>query len=55
MKQIITNLVNKFTNNSSKKGEYAENMLYNSLLPLLPTSEVLLTRDISNAGDIHIK
>ena len=48
-------LQNTFTNNSSKKGELAENILYNNLIKAFPSSDVINTSQISNSGDIMIK
>jgi hypothetical protein len=52
---ILTSLHNKFNANSSKKGEYAENILFNNLVKAFPDSDVILTRFESDAADIQIK
>lgn len=53
---VLTTLNNNFTgaNSSAKKGEVAENILYNNLIDLLPSYEVVNTSNIPNSGDIHI-
>jgi hypothetical protein len=48
-------LHNTFTNNSSKKGEYAENILVTNLIQSFPDSEVLNMSTIPHSGDIQIK
>lgn len=48
-------LHNTFTNNSSKKGEFAENILYSNLMKAFPSSDVCNTSHIANSGDIMIK
>jgi hypothetical protein len=52
---VINSLYNTFTNNSSKKGELAENILCNNLIKAFPSSDVTNTSQISNSGDIMIK
>jgi hypothetical protein len=53
--EILTSLHNKFNSNSSKKGEFAENILFSNLVKAFPDSDVLLTRFESDAADIQIK
>ena len=48
-------LHNTFTSNSSKKGEFAENILYNNLIKAFPSSDVSNTSQTPNCGDITIK
>jgi hypothetical protein len=48
-------LHNTFTNNSSKKGEYAENILVTNLIQSFPDSEVLNMSSVPHSGDIQIK
>jgi hypothetical protein len=48
-------LHNTFTNNSSKKGEYAENILVTNLIKSFPDSEVLNMSAVPHSGDIQIK
>jgi hypothetical protein len=48
-------LHNTFTNNSSKKGEFAENILFNNLIKAFPSSDVSNTSQTPNCGDITIK
>lgn len=48
-------LHNTFTNNSSKKGELAENILCNNLIKAFPSSEVINTSQTPNSGDIIVK
>jgi uncharacterized C2H2 Zn-finger protein len=55
MDSILTSLYNKFNSNSSKKGEYAENILFANLVKEFQDSEVILTRFESDAADIQIK
>jgi hypothetical protein len=52
---ILTSLHNKFNNNSSRKGEFAENILFSNLVQAFPDSDVILTRFESDAADIQIK
>lgn len=51
----LTGLLDTFKNNSSKKGEYAENILTNLLVTGFPDSEVLCTSAQPHSGDIQIK
>jgi hypothetical protein len=48
-------LHNTFTNNSSKKGEFAENILYNNLIKSFSSSDIINTSQMPNCGDIMIK
>lgn len=48
-------LHNTFTSNSSKKGEFAENILFNNLIKAFPSSDVTNTSQTPNCGDIMIK
>jgi len=48
-------LHNTFTSNSSKKGEFAENILFNNLIKAFPSSDVTNTSQTPNCGDIVIK
>ena len=48
-------LHNTFTSNSSKKGEFAENILCNNLIKAFPSSDVSNTSQTPNCGDIMIK
>ena len=48
-------LHNTFTSNSSKKGEFAENILFNNLIKAFPSSDVSNTSQTPNCGDITIK
>ena len=48
-------LHNTFTSNSSKKGEFAENILFNNLIKAFPSSDVSNTSQTPNCGDIMIK
>lgn len=48
-------LHNTFTNNSSKKGEIAENILFNNLIKAFPSSDIINTSQTPNCGDIMIK
>lgn len=48
-------LHNTFTSNSSKKGEFAENILFNNLIKAFPSSDVTNTSQTPNCGDITIK
>lgn len=48
-------LHNTFTNNSSKKGEIAENILYSNMIKAFPSSEITNTSQKANSGDIMIK
>jgi hypothetical protein len=48
-------LHNTFTNNSSKKGEFAENILFNNLIKAFPSSDITNTSQTPNCGDIIIK
>jgi len=48
-------LHNTFTNNSSKKGEFAENILYNNLIKSFSSSDIINTSQTPNCGDIMIK
>lgn len=50
----LTALHNNFTNNSSNKGKMAENVLFTGLVKAFPDSEVILTSQIEDAGDIQI-
>ena len=52
---LLNSLHNTFTNNSSKKGELAENILYNNLIKAFPSSDVSNTSQTPNSGDIMIK
>lgn len=52
---ILNSLHNTFTNNSSKKGEMAENILHNNLIKAFPSSDITNTSQIPNSGDIMIK
>ena len=51
----LSELHNNFTANSNKKGEYAENILYNKLCAEFTSSEVIETRNIPHSGDFMIK
>ena len=51
----LTLLHNTFTNSSSKRGEYTENILYSKLVKLFNSSDVINTSKIPNSGDIMIK
>ena len=51
----MTLLHNTFTNSSSKRGEYTENILYSKLVKLFNSSDVINTSKIPNSGDIMIK
>lgn len=55
IEDTLTQLHNNFTNNSSKKGEYAENILYNNLCAEFSSSEVIETRNMAHSGDFMIK
>lgn len=48
-------LHNTFTSNSSKKGEFAENILFNNLIKAFPSSDITNTSQTPNCGDIMIK
>jgi hypothetical protein len=48
-------LHNTFTSNSSKKGEFAENILFNNLIKAFPSSDITNTSQTPNCGDITIK
>lgn len=48
-------LHNTFTSNSSKKGEFAETILYNNLIKAFPSSDIINTSQTPNSGDIMIK
>lgn len=48
-------LHNTFTSNSSKKGEFTENILFNNLVRAFPSSDVTNTTQTPNCGDILIK
>jgi hypothetical protein len=52
---LLNSLHNTFTNNSSKKGELAENILFNNLVKAFPSSDILNTSQTPNSGDIIIK
>ena len=52
---LLNSLHNTFTNNSSKKGELAENILYNNLIKAFPSSDISNTSQTANSGDIMIK
>ena len=52
---LLNSLHSTFTNNSSKKGELAENILYNNLIKAFPSSDILNTSQTANSGDIMIK
>lgn len=54
IEQVITNLYNNFTHNSSKKGEYAENILSAKLPEAFPDCEIIDTHSENNSGDFHI-
>ena len=51
----LTLLHNTFTNSSSKRGEYTENIMYSKLVKLFNSSDVINTSKIPNSGDIMIK
>lgn len=51
----LSMLHNTFTNNSSKKGEIAENILFNNLIKAFPSSDIINTSQTPNCGDIMIK
>lgn len=52
---VLSALHNTFTNNSSKKGEMTENILFNNLIKAFANCEVLNTSQIPNSGDIMIR
>lgn len=51
----LSSLQESFTNNSSKKGEMAENMLLKNLLLVFPDSDIQNTSHLKDACDIQIK
>lgn len=51
----VSLLQQNFTGSSAKKGQVAENILFNNLTKLLSDSEVIDTSNIPNSGDIQIK
>ena len=51
----LSALHNTFTNNSSKKGEITENILFNNLIKAFSNCEVLNTSQTPNSGDILIR
>jgi hypothetical protein len=51
----LNQLHNTFTNNSSKKGEITENILFNNLIKAFSNCEVLNTSQTPNSGDIMIR
>lgn len=54
IEQTLTTLYNNFTHNSSKKGEYAENILSSRLPEAFPEAEIVDTHNETNSGDFHI-
>jgi hypothetical protein len=54
IEQTLTTLYNNFTHNSSKKGEYAENILSSRLPETFPEAEIVDTHNEPNSGDFHI-
>lgn len=54
IEQTLTSLYNNFTHNSSKKGEYAENILSSRLPEAFPEAEIVDTHNEANSGDFHI-
>jgi hypothetical protein len=54
IEQVLTNLYNNFTHNSSKRGEYAENILSSRLPEAFPEAEIIDTHNEAGAGDFHI-
>lgn len=52
---LLTSLNNNFTNNSSKKGQMTENMLFFNLVKAFGDSDVINTSNIKDACDIQIK
>jgi hypothetical protein len=52
---VLGALHNTFTNNSSKKGEMTENILFNNLIKAFSNCEVLNTSQTPNSGDIMIR
>lgn len=52
---ILNSLHNKFNNNSSVKGLFAENILFSNLVQAFPDSDVILSRSEADAADIQIK
>lgn len=54
IEQTLTTLYNNFTHNSSKKGEYAENILSSRLPEAFPEAEIIDTHNEANSGDFHI-
>jgi uncharacterized C2H2 Zn-finger protein len=55
IQDTLLQLHNNFTGNSNKKGEYAENILYNNLCAEFSSAEVIETRTIPHSGDFMIK
>jgi hypothetical protein len=54
IEQVLNNLYSNFTHNSSKKGEYAENILSSKLPEAFPECEIIDTHAENNSGDFHI-
>lgn len=54
IEQVLLNLYSNFTHNSSKKGEYAENILSSRLPEAFPDAEIIDMHNEANAGDFHI-
>ena len=54
IENVLTNINENFTNNSSKKGQVAETVLFNLLTEAFPDTEVLDTSQTPNSGDIQL-
>lgn len=54
IESIVTKLHQNFTVNSSKKGEYAENLLHKLLIDNFKNTEIVDTHTKSNAGDFQL-
>lgn len=54
IEKVLTSLYNNFTHNSSKKGEYAENILGAKLPEAFPDCEIIDTHSENSCGDFHI-
>lgn len=54
IESTLSNINENFSNNSSKKGQVAETILFNILTDTFPDTEIIDTSHIPNSGDIQL-